>query len=115
MQESEEKEVTKVYFTDRQQPSVSLAYQRLAIAIVEQACRDAMGYYTLSNTDKYKKELRKQYQMAEVKRFFYDENGIFPLCMPNTDGPAFYNKVISNWETYGYYSAGGNKHAEIFI
>lgn len=79
------------------------AYSRLAVAIVEQACKDANGYYNVDANDRYRKRINRKIQMEEVKRFFFDERGIFPICMPNTDGPTFYKHMMSNWEKYGYY------------
>ena len=62
------------------------AYLRLAAAIVEQAAKDAVSF-------------RKN----EVRKFFCDENSIFALCMPNTDGETFYNGVMHNYSLYGSY------------
>ena len=95
----------KKYITDRYQPSNILAYMRLAVAIVEQACKDANGYYSSSgdHVNRYLMEARRDYQMKEVKNFFYDDNSIFGLCMPHTDGPTFYKQIMSNYKNYGYY------------
>lgn len=92
------------YGSGRNQPNNTLAYMRLAVAIVEQACKDARGYYN-STSDKVKElmERRREAQIAEVKNFFLDESGIFPLCMPNTDGARFYKQLMENYEKYDYY------------
>lgn len=92
------------YISDRASNNLNEAYARLAIAIVEQACKDANGYYSSGYGDKWDKDTRRQYQIAEVKRFFYDEYGLFPLCMPHTDGPTFYKQMMHNWQVYGYYT-----------
>ena len=80
------------------------AYQRLATAIVEQACKDANGYYN-GNTagDNWNRARMGDYQREEVKKFFEDEHGLFVLCMPHTDGKAFYKRLMQNYEECGYY------------
>ena len=87
-------------------------YAMLAAAIVEQACKDAMGYVTFSKkvrkpkTDRViKRKYRdnKKDQMEEVRRFFCDEDSIFGLCMPHTDGEALLEKVYDNFEKYNNY------------
>lgn len=92
------------YISDRDNNTVNEAYARLAIAIVEQACKDANGYYSGGRGDLWEKEARRKFQMEEVKKFFYDEYGLFSLCMPHTDGPTFYKQMMHNWQVYGYYT-----------
>lgn len=75
------------------------AYAKLGVAIVEQACKDAKGYYNAGGSD----ISREVWQDNEVKRFFCSEDSLFTLCMPNTDGLAFYKQVLANYEKYGYY------------
>ena len=88
----------------RDQKSNTLAYMRLAVAIVEQACKDARGYYNAAgDTANSARERNIKWQIEEVKSFFLDERGIFPLCMPNTDGKRFYEQLMYNYEKYGYY------------
>ena len=88
----------------RDQKSSMLAYMRLAVAIVEQACKDAKGYYNAAaDTTNTARERNIKWQVEEVKNFFLDERGIFPLCMPNTDGKKFYEQLMHNYEEYDYY------------
>jgi hypothetical protein len=100
------------YIANRSFASINDAYARLAIAIVEQACKDANGYYSSGNSDKWNKMIRRKHQMEEVKKFFYEKYGLFAMCMPNTDGPAFYKQVMYNWEVYGYYTPDGKKEED---
>ena len=86
-----------------QMMSLNEAYARLGVAIVEQACKDAMGYYNNGYGDTWEKEMKREFQIAEVKRFFCSGKSIFDLCMPNTDGPSFYKKIMENWRKYNYY------------
>ena len=60
-------------------------YARLAIAIVEQACKDATMF------------------PRDVKKFFCSEDSIFQFCMPHTDGPALLKQVYKNFKEYGNY------------
>lgn len=71
-------------------------YKLLAVAIVEQAARDAMGW-----TSNNKECHSKKRQMDEVKDFFCNDKSIFGLCMPRTDGKALYKKIIENYNKYG--------------
>lgn len=92
------------YDISYQPVSLNEAYAKLAVAIVEQACKDAVGYYNGSSAqDKWNREHHGYYQREEVRKFFCDENSLFTLCMPNTDGKTFYKRLIYNYETYGYY------------
>lgn len=88
-------------------------YALLAAAIVEQACKDAMGYFSYGKKEREKSKdqrgdevvvkHRRIAQMEEVKRFFTDKNSIFSLCMPNTDGKALLDQVYENFKKYGDY------------
>ena len=99
------------YITARDTADPNEAYFRLAVAIVEQAAKDANGYsgwaYGARKSTRdnllYSKEFNRNWQREEVKRFFYDIDGIFPMCMPNTDGPALYKMIMHNYEVYGNY------------
>lgn len=83
------------------------AYAKLGIAVVEQAAKDALGYSYTNGNRKPSTEWGKARQINEVKQFFYDPEGLFVLCMPSTDGPTFYEKILSNYEKYGNYVAPG--------
>ena len=88
-------------------------YKRLAAAIVEQACKDAMGYPAVYKRKKSDKKLSKEdeelsrnskkAQREEVRRFFCDENSLFAFCMPHTDGKMLLNRVYDNFKKYGNY------------
>lgn len=88
------------------------AYARLAVAIVEQAAKDACGWGCFNRNKKDQLaeknyEFNKAWQINSVKRFFCDDDSIFALCMPNTDGPTLYKMIMHNYEVYGNYMPPG--------
>lgn len=91
----------------RDSDNILEAYAKLGIAVVEQAAKDALGYGYTNGNRIPNSEWAKQKQMKEVKSFFYDPEGLFVLCMPKTDGPTFYEKILSNYEKYGDYLQPG--------
>ena len=98
------------YITIRDSLSPDQAYARLAVAIVEQAAKDANGYSGWVYGSKKNAiermqlvEFNRDWQKEEVKQFFNDINSIFSLCMPNTDGPTLYKMIMRNYEVYGSY------------
>ena len=75
-------------------------YMNLAVAIVEQAARDANGW-----APGIKEAHSKNHQVEEVKRFFCDEKSIFGLCMPKSDGHRLYKQIMENYRRLGKYNA----------
>ena len=57
---------------------LNLAYENLAIAVVEQAIKDLRSY------------------PKEVEHFFLNENSIFSMCMPHCDGKAILKRIKEN-------------------
>lgn len=100
------------YITAKEVVDRDGAYARLAVAIVEQAAKDANGWGHFNrkkedflSEDNY--ESNRIWQINSVKHFFCDDDSIFALCMPNTDGSAMYNRIMHNYETYGNYMPPG--------
>lgn len=89
--------------------NIEEGYKRLAVAIVEQAAKDAKGYgYNADRTmdpgaGNKKLECNKTWQMQSVEWFFCSDDSLFSLCMPNTDGPTLYKMILHNYEVYGNY------------
>ena len=72
-----------------------LGCKMLAAAIVEQAAKDAKG----CKDSVY----RGKGALNQIKEFFCDPDSPFIMYMPNTDGKALYDKIMSNYNKYGDY------------
>ena len=100
------------YITAKEVVDRDGAYARLAVAIVEQAAKDAngWGYFNRTKEDwltEKNHEFNKNWQINSVRHFFCDDDSIFALCMPNTDGPTMYKMIMHNYEVYGNYMPPG--------